>query len=371
MPENLIKVCHLTSVHYRYDTRIFVKMCTSLAKFNYKVSLIVADGKGIEFLNNILIIDVGIKKSHRLFRMIITVFNLYKKAKIIDADIYHLHDPELLFLGLILKNQGKKVIFDSHEDYPQQLLGKPYLNKYLKKIISKIVGVLEKKICSKFDTIIAATPFIRDKFLKINPVSIDVNNFPLYKELQNFTDWKYKNEEVVYVGSISVARGITQIVQSLEFTSGVKLNLAGTFEEKTLEIKVKNINSWNKVNELGFLSRQEIKEVLSRSRAGLVVLYPIINYLDSLPVKMFEYMAAGIPVICSDFPFWRQIISENKCGLCVDPLNIEAIGEAIQYIIDNPNEAEFMGINGRLAIENKYNWSLEEKKLLEVYKNLI
>ena len=120
----------------------------------------------------------------------------------------------------------------------------------------------------------------------------------------------------------------------------------------------------------GFLNRHEVNAVLAKSRAGLVTLHPIINYIDALPVKMFEYMAAGIPVIASNFPLWREIIEGNKCGLCVDPMNSKEIGKAIKYLKDNPKEAEDMGKNGRKAVEDKYNWPLEEKKLLDLYKRL-
>jgi len=81
-------------------------------------------------------------------------------------------------------------------------------------------------------------------------------------------------------------------------------------------------------------------------------------------------MSAGIPIIASNFPLWREIVEGNQCGLCVDPLEPKAIGEAIQFLIDHPAEAEKMGKNGRQAVEQKYNWSIEEDKLLKLYKEL-
>jgi glycosyltransferase involved in cell wall biosynthesis len=145
----------------------------------------------------------------------------------------------------------------------------------------------------------------------------------------------------------------------------------GGFSEKNVEEEVKAYKGWQKVNELGFLNRDEVSKVYSQSKAGLVTLRPIVNYLDALPVKMFEYMAAGLPVISSDIKLWKKIIDEAECGICVNPLEPKEIAQAIEYIISHPKEAELMGQNGKKAVLEKYNWGVEEKKLFEVYDKLL
>lgn len=366
------KVIHLTSAHPRYDTRIFIKMCASLSQYGHEVILVVADGMGNEVRNAITIIDVGKVRGGRLARMFLTTINIYKIALLENGDIYHLHDPELIPIGLKLKHQGKTVVFDSHEDVPKQMLSKPYLNPFLRKLIGMLFGYYEGIACKKFDGIITATPFIRDKFLAINQNTIDINNFPISSELYQTVNWDNKENAVCYIGGITKVRGVCEIVKSLAFTNtSIQLFLVGKFTEPAIEKKVRSFGGWKNVNALGFLGRDEVRDVLAKSIAGLVVFHSLPNHVDAQPNKMFEYMSAGIPVIASNFPLWKEIIEGNNCGICVNQDDPISISKAINYLANNPLRAREYGMNGLKAIKNKYNWSIEEKKLFNFYDLLI
>jgi len=363
-------ITHITTVHPRYDTRVFVKECKSIKRNGLNVNLIVADGLGNEIKEGINIIDLG-KPRSRLIRMVFYSRKAYRMAKNINCDIYHFHDPELLPLGIKLTKRGNKVVYDVHEDVPKQILTKPYLNKFLAKLISKIFEKYENRCSSKFSAIITATPFIRERFLKFNKTTTEVQNFPFLDEFPTVSENSKTKNSVCYIGSITEVRGIRNMIKSLEFTNDIKLNLGGAFNSIQLRSEVSKLLGWEKVNELGFLDRIQVKSVLDESIAGLVVLKPTINYLDSIPVKMFEYMASGIPVIASDFPYWKDLIEDVGCAIFVNPEDPKEIGLAMQKLVDDPMEAKLMGAKGREAILRKFNWDNEESKLMGAYLKLI
>lgn len=365
-----IRVAHLTSAHPRDDIRIFYKQCRSLAKGGYDVTMVVADGLGDVEREGVPIVDVG-RGQGRVQRMLRTTAKVLDRALMLDADLYHLHDPELIPAGLQLKRLGKCVIFDAHEDVPKQLLGKPYLSPFVLRLLSKGFSGFERYACARFDGIVAATPTIRDKFLGINPRSVDINNFPMAGELDAALPWCDKSADVCYVGSIASIRGIREIVRAMELLGqSARLNLVGAFAEPAVEAEVKGYPGWRRVNSLGVQDRQGVREALGRSVAGLVTLHPVINYLDALPIKMFEYMSAGIPVIASSFPLWREIVEGNACGICVDPMDSQAIAAAIDRLLRDRSLAEAMGTNGARAVRERFNWGAEESKLLAFYDRI-
>lgn len=349
-------------------------MCNSLAKKNYEVYLIVADGKGDETINGISIFDVGANIGGRFLRMTKTVKLIFEKVKKLDVDICHLHDPELIPIGLKLNKLGKKVIFDSHELVTDQILNKDYLPKFLRSIISKIYSYYEKYSLKKFN-LIGATPHIREYLKKINNSAIDICNYPIINnKILNNIDPIHKSNKInyiCYIGVISKIRGIKELVQALELTNNkVVLNLAGNFSSTEFEIEIKKLSGWKNVNYLGFVELEYFMSIYDH-KFGVVPFLKDPNHIYSQPNKMFEYMLYKLPVICSDFDLWKNLMKTYNCGRVFNSDEPGSIAKVIDYLIDNPDESIRMGKNGYQIIIDKFNWKNEEKKLYSFYDKIL
>ncbi|MGI4845502.1 MAG: glycosyltransferase [Janthinobacterium lividum] len=367
----MARIVHLSSAHPRFDTRIFIKQCRSLASHGHEVSLVVADGLGDACSDGVRIVDVG-RPSGRRERMLLATRRVGRAALRLDAEVYHLHDPELIPVGLRLALGGRKVVFDAHEDVPNQLLDKPYLSPRAARLLSHAYAMLEGSALRRFGGVLAATPTIRDRLAGHNALVVDVNNYPRAEEFMGPAPTAEARDSFCYVGSISAIRGVRELVQACALLrTPARLALAGSFAEAELETEIRCLPGWRRVDALGHLDRGGIAGVMGRAFAGLVTLLPTASYRDALPVKMFEYMAAGIPVIASDFPLWREIVEGSRCGLCVDPRDPAAIAAAIDHLATHPRQARDMGANGRRAVLARYNWDKEEAKLIAFYADLL
>jgi glycosyltransferase involved in cell wall biosynthesis len=366
-----MQVCHLTSAHQRYDVRIFTKECTSLVNAGYSVCLLVADGRGDETKNGVSIEDIGHSPKSRFKRIATASHSFFKKCLEVDADLYHLHDPELIPCGLKLKRIGKKVVYDIHEDVPRQLLSKPYLIPAALRTLAFIFECYENHAIAHFDSLIAATSQIRSRFEKLHPLVVDINNYPILNEFSQDASqpWSGKKRQVCYVGGLSLIRGLNEMIEAARLITDGTILLAGNFESQTL-LERFNHHRLQNLKYIGFVDRHQVAQIMKESMAGLALFHPAPNHLHAQPNKLFEYMSAGIPVIASAFPSWDSLIRGMDCGILVDPQNPSEIARAIEWIFSNPVKAESKGCNARRAVEQKYNWRSEEKKLVETYCHL-
>lgn len=368
-------LCHFSTVHPRHDTRIRLKEVATLAECYGSVTLVVQDGLGdeVEDAGRVIIRDIGLAGG-RLRRALQGGWRMWRMARQIRPLVSHFHDPELLLVALALKLTGSTVIYDAHEDLPRQILSKRWIASWLRRPIAALAAAAMWFAGRALDSIVAATPSIADRFPKRKTTT--VQNFPLLNELRKPHDREVAERlaTAVYVGVITEMRGAREMVQAIDRVPGrhrLRLAMAGTFMPHALAKDLAAEPGWAKTEVMGFLGRPDLARLLNDARMGLVLFHPAPNHIDAQPNKLFEYMSAGIPVIASDFPLWRKIVDEAGCGLLVDPLDPEAIAEAMCWVMDHPEEAEDMGRCGREAVEQQYHWQPEAEKLLALYDKLL
>jgi len=369
-----VKVVHLTSAHTSCDTRIHNKMCRSLAQAGYDVHLVApwSDEPDPDAGSGANIHHVP-RPRNRFARMTTTTRQVLAAAGRLHPDICHLHDPELIPAGVLLKLAGRKVIFDSHEDLPRQVLAKPWIPAWLRRPVSVATTVLDAATLRLFDAIVAATPAIAQELPAGKTVTIQ--NCPILGELTSPSRLAFaeRGNVAVFVGGMSAARGICEMVRAMGLLPerlNAKLVLAGRFSTPDLRQTVMRLPGADRVEHAGWLDRPATADLLGRARAGLVLFHPLPNHTSAQPNKLFEYMSAGIPVVASDFPLWRQIVEDAGCGLLADPEDPNAIAGAMTWLFEHPAEAEAMGERGREAVKTHYNWGIEAEKLLALYRRL-
>lgn len=362
-----LRICHLTSVHHDGDIRIFHKMAKTMAS-EFEVHIVVPNTH-TRIQDGVHIHSFEANTTQRRTRMRQTVDRVLKEALGVNADIYQLHDPELLRLVKPLQATGAKVIFDSHEDVPKQIMDKYWIPWLFRKLISLVYTLYEKRKSRQLDGIISVTPSICARFRKANPKVVLIQNFPLPDEFPQ-PNWSLKKaNQFCYIGGLYASRGIKEVVLAMKEIDA-HLHIAGSFDDPILQAELEASSAWKKVTFYGQVDRTQIQEILQKSTVGIVTLHPTPSYKEAYPIKMFEYMAAGCAVLASDFPLYKLLLQEETCGRFVDPEDVQEIAQAINDFISNSTQTLAMGQAARKRFENQYNWQQEALKLRDFYLDI-
>lgn len=378
-----MKIVHVGYAHRPDDIRIFQKECLSLAKSGHQVFYVTSNlnckSAKVPY-SNVKSILVNLRKPDRRFPYVLYWKDLKKLLSSLDADIYHFHELPILPVLLYMKKKGKKVIYDLHEDTPRQMQPSMYRRrgKVIGGLIIRFFEAYENYCIKRADYIITATPHIAERCKKLTENVECIANYPIVQEKSNLGAQEETDKNIsgnflkapilCYCGEVSEDRNVSMYVKMMEYIEG-KLFLAGPLKSSYKQ-HLENMKSWNKVEYLGYLDRTGVNNLYEKSNIGLCILRNTPNIYYSFPIKLFEYMEAGLPVVCSDFPIWKEIVEGCDCGIVVPWDNMEQAIKAIRYILENPSVAVQMGENGKRAVREKYNWQTEEKKLIGVYHEM-
>jgi glycosyltransferase involved in cell wall biosynthesis len=370
---NKADVVHLTSVHHPADMRIW-KECKCLADAGYRVTWIVP-GEMDNFIDGVLV-KVVPKRDRRHRRMTSTVWNVYREALRQDARVYHFHDPELIPAGLLLRLR-KKVVYDVHENVANQIFAKDWIPVALRTPVSHSYDWVEKHLVNSWSAIVTANEDISSRFhLSRSPV-VAIHN---YSELEDFRSngdagmSRYDSGLLVDCGGLHPRSSFHCVVDALGLIPAhlhTRLVVMGRCYSAEYMASMKHKQGWQRAEYRGTLTRDNMIATMRAAAAALVLYSREKNHLSVRSNRLFDAMAAGLPVIVSDFPEWKALISEVGCGLTVDPSSPQAIARAICYLTTHPAEAADMGNRGRQAAVERFNWANERLRLLSLYQHLI
>ena len=367
-------VVHLTTVHTPFDNRIFHKQCVSLVEMGYRVVLFVPHYKD-EIVQGVEIRALP-KPSSRLLRLLITTTKAFRMALREKAEIYHFHDPELIPAGLFLRLLRKNVVYDIHEDYVTSMLHvqRTYLPGPLRYLVSRAIAGVEY-ICGRFFKKVLAEKYYSKRF----PEGVPILNYPKKREFHFAVSGQINGSppQLLYTGNITKVRGALQHAGLVSKMEDVRIFMVGKCDERLAEELMEIAGQGRQRLYLEGVGRYvpfaKIMEYYKKGgwTAGLALFPATAHYMDKELTKFFEYMAAGIPIICSNFPVWQELMEKTGAGICVDPDNEAAVAQAVQFLAQNPNKAARMGEKGKKAVELKYNWEKEAEKLTNLYESLV
>jgi glycosyltransferase involved in cell wall biosynthesis len=365
------KVVIFSTVHQATDDRIFHKEARSLARAGYNV-VILASHPRKETISGVRIKSLA-RPASRFRRILLATAVIWKVLRE-GGDLFHFHDPELIPTGLLLRLIGKKVIYDSHEDLPKDVLLKPYLPRWAKVALSKLARLFESLAAPLLSGVIVPS----QEYSPHIPFRTVVHNYPMleyiYPAAKARPSVLSANPFLVYCGTINSARGAREMLRSVEAAGKrvpVRLRLLGPVEDEELRSEIASCEAKGIVEYRGQVPHKDVFGYCVGAVAGLLLYHPAPMHELIVPIKLFELMACGVPVIAAELPFFRKIVREGECGLLVDPLNVPQVADAIVYLIEHPEEARKMGQRGKELVEKSYTWQSEERELLGLYRALL
>lgn len=368
------RVCILAPVHRFDDIRVFQKEAITLSERGYEVILI-ARKEDDQEVRNIKVIGVP-KYKNRLQRLIIQPW-LLRQVLSSKARLIHLHNPDTLLIGFLLKLLGKTVIYDTHEDFSKRILIRKWIPKGLRQVLAYLVGSLERLAGYTLDATISTQEEVSKR---IGRNSVVIENAPLVNStlIQNAyrISKSIKKEDVfrlVYVGGISKERGLLQVIEALETLNKkgleVRLWLIGPKGNEDIS-EASQLSGWKYVDYLGYLPQDEAFAYMIQSNIGIVTILDVGDHRNTSPNKIYEYQRFGLPFIASSFEKWEKQLREINSGLFVDPQSVSEIVSAVEYLFNNKNVRISMGMRGQKFISETFNWEKESKKLIDMYADL-
>lgn len=384
------KIVYIWKGPYPFEIRI-QKICESSANNGYDVTVLCRwdkEAREEETINGVKIIRNGFNKDLRYYYPIPfnPLWKSFLKQKINEIKPDLIINREFFLMtetAPIARKLGIPIIMDMAENYPAAIKEfRNYNNSTLKKIIYhkiKLIDILEKHAIKHSNGIITVCQENSDRVIKrfsypTTELQV-VHNTPLSEWFDEKPIFRDTPKVLNYMGYVSKERNLENFIKgfdlySKEINNELELHIFGSGTE--LEILKQETAKLANKDKVVFYGNYDHSNLCKFINAGDIGILPYINnYFISTTIsnKMFDYMAMGKPVICTDVPPMRRIIDESKCGVYADCSTPEKCKDSIKLMIESYSKK--MCDNGIAAFKNKYNWENDEKHLLNFIRKCI
>lgn len=382
------KIAMLLSNPFRPDPRV-LKEANSLAAAGYQVTILcwdraaelrpeetLPDGVRILRIQSVpSAYGIGTSQMLRLPRFWRACWPYLRQ---IEPDLIHCHDFDTLPAGLLWgKLHHTPVIYDAHEYYAD--LCKPRLHGLVGNLLYRLIRRAELWGARLSSAVVTVDETLGDIYRRLNRRVLIIGHYPSKYLVDQASEVFTRDQlHLLYVGRISRDRGMLVYLNLLrallEREIPARLHLAGVMTPQSeVEIFSSHLAGLEGyVHQHGWITYEDLPRLLQQADVGLAILLPEPRYVAALPVKMFEYMAAGLPVIASNFPAISRVISSTDCGLLVDPLaDAAALADTLRSWWQQPEIPARLGANGRKAIQEQYNWEQLASRLDQLYMSLL
>ena len=365
------RIVHATTVHQPFDPRIFYKQLASLRDAGFDTHLIAPHGR-TEQVQGISI--HALPRPPARWRRIALHPTAFRMAQALNADLYQVHDPELLPVAFLLRNAtGARIVYDMHENYRTKgpILGRALrtLERWAFRWVDHVL-IAEESYRSIVEADPVSSTYIPNYFRPIGDARLGAPARAGHTPMR-----------LLYTGSLSASRGLRTMVEL-----AARIRRAGRPE--TIDLvgicRYEKQRAWAKAR----IQEEDLNSILSRvgwdtyvppstmpphyrrADVGLALFQPHPNHRGSIPTKFYEYLHYGLPLICSDIPLWRRFVERHGCGAVVPPGDPAAVLDVLDEWQAHPERYRRCAENARAAA-SQYRWAEMGERLTRLYRDVL
>ena len=300
--------------------------------------------------------------------------------KVPKADVVHVHDLPLARIGNLLKEKcGLGFVLDLHENWPDFL----EVSQHTKSLAGKLLSSsgqwrkYENESVGQADRVITVVAEMKDRLVQNRAPEakiIILENTPPVSSVTESIPGESEVFNVVYVGGVTQHRGLQFVIRGLallEKDLKWHFNVAGDgrylAELKALTVR---LGIGTNVTFKGKVAKTEAESLISRSDLAVLPHIRSVQSDNSSPNKLFEYMAAGIPVLASDCTSIKRVIDTTDSGVTYINDSPENLALKLRELYLDRDKLKLKGNNGRKAVIEHYNWETSAVSLIEMYSSL-